>query len=131
MARHTYVFAGPAGSAEILMGIIEAALGRRFSREPGSDPYLRVDPVAVYVGAHGFDDGDLDAPDGVPIPLRGAYPHLVDIRDTERDEARQRDVAGQIFTAIEADGRLAAVYVDDMQHVLGMTGPTTEPQAHA
>ncbi|HEY2506768.1 MAG TPA: hypothetical protein VGI58_09635 [Streptosporangiaceae bacterium] len=123
MTRNTYVFAGPAGSAEVLIGIIEAALGRRFSVEPGSDPCLSLDSIAVYVSGHGFDEDDIEAPGGAPVPLRSAYPHLVDVRDTERDEASQREVADQIFAAIEADGRLAAVYIDDMQHVLAITGP--------
>ena len=127
MARRTYVFAGPSGSAGVLMTIIETSTGRPFIREPGSDPYIRADPIAVYVAGHDFDDGDIDAPDGTPIPLRTGYPYLADIRDTERDLHRQEQFAAAIFAAIKADGRLDAVYIDDMQHVLDMTEPDRRP----
>jgi hypothetical protein len=127
MARRTYVFAGPPGSAGVLMSIIEAATGRPFVREPGSDPYIRADPVGVYVARHDFDDGDIDAPDGRPIALRTGYPYLADIRDTERDVHRQQQAAAAIFAAIKADGRIKAVYVDDMQHVLDTTEPGSRP----
>jgi hypothetical protein len=127
VARRTYVFAGPSGSAKILMNIIETATGRPFIREPGSDPYLRADPIGVYLARHDFDDGDIDAPDGTPIPLRTNYPYLADIRDTERDLHRQQHAAAAIFAAIKADGRLKAVYVDDMQHVLDTTEQGSRP----
>jgi len=123
MARRTYVFAGPPGSADLLTSIIEAALGQAFIREPGSDPYVRADSVAVYVSDHDFDDGDIDAPDGTPVALRTGYPHLADVRDIERSEQRQQQVAAQIFSAIKADGQLNAVHVNDMQHVVEMTKP--------
>ena len=90
MARRTYIFAGPSGSASVLMSIIETATSRPFIREPGSDPYIRSDPVGVYITKHDFDDGDVCAPDGTPIPLQTGYPYLADIRDTERDLRRQR-----------------------------------------
>ena len=123
MARGTYVFAGPPGSADILTSIIEAALGQAVIREPGSDPYVRADPLAVYISSHDFDNGDIDAPDGSPVALQTGYPHLADIRDTERNLQRQQEVAERIFSAIKADGRLNAVYVDDMQHVVETTEP--------
>jgi hypothetical protein len=127
MARRSYVFAGPSGSASVLMTIIETAMGRPFIHESGSDPHIRADPIGVYVGRHDFDDGDIDAPDGTPIPLRTGYPYLVDIRDTERDLRRQQQAAAAIFAEIKADGQLRAVYVDDMQHVLDMTEPDSPP----
>jgi hypothetical protein len=79
--------------------------------------------VAVYLSGHDFDDDDVDAPDGTPVALRTGYPHLVDVRDTERNMLRQREVAARIFSAIRADGRLNAVHVDDMQHVVEITEP--------
>jgi hypothetical protein len=127
VARRTYVFAGPSESASVLMSIIETATGRPFIREPGSDPYIRADPLGVYVTRHDFDDGDIVAADGSPIPLRTGYPYLADIRDTTRDLHRQQQAAAAIFAAIKADGRLKAVYVDDMQHVLDMTEPGSRP----
>jgi hypothetical protein len=62
-----------------------------------------------------------------PIPLRTGYPYVADIRDTERDLARQQQAASAIFAAIKADGRLKAVYVDDMQHVLDTTESDSRP----
>lgn len=105
------------------MSVIEAALGRSFNREPGTDPYLRADPVAVYISGHDFDDGDIDSPDGTPIPLKTAYPYLIDIRDTERDPRHQQDTAARILAAIKADGHASAVLIDDMQHVLDSVNP--------
>ncbi len=121
MARRSYIFAGPPGSAGILMTVIEAALDRSFIRQAGTDPYIRADPVAVYVGAHDFEDGDIDAPDQTPVALQTNYPLLVDIRATDRNLDRQQDAAARIFAAIKADARLNAVLVDDMQHVLDIT----------
>ena len=105
------------------MNVIETALGRPFIHETGSDPYIRADPTAVYVGRHDFDDGDIDSPTGTPVPLQTAYPHLVDIRDTERNLQRQQDTAERLLNAIKRDGRLKAVYIDDMQHVLDTYQP--------
>jgi hypothetical protein len=126
MARRAFVFAGPPGSANILIAIIEAALGQIAIHEAGSDPYVRADSVAVYISGHDFDDGDIDAPDGTPGALRTSYPHLADVRDIKRNDQRQHEVAAQIFSAIKADGRLNAVYVDDMQHVVAMTESSPE-----
>lgn len=123
MARRTYIFAGPPGSATIVMSAVEAALNRSFTREPGTDPYIRADSVAVYVGTHDFDDGDIDGPDETPVALQTNYPLLVDVRDTDRDVGRQQEGAACIFAAIKADARIKAVLVDDMQHVLDITGP--------
>jgi hypothetical protein len=43
-----------------------------------------------------------------------------------RNGRRQQQVAARIFSAIKADGRLNAVYVDDMQHVVEMTEPSLD-----
>jgi hypothetical protein len=123
VSRRTYIFAGPDGSEGALTAMIEAALGRPFVREAGSDPYVRADPIAVYLSGHDFDDGDIDSPAGTPLALKTAYPYLIDIRDTERDLQRQQDTAARIFAAIKAGRRLRALYVDDMQHVLDSSDP--------
>jgi hypothetical protein len=104
------------------MGVIENVMGRSFIREPGAGPYLRADPLAVYVGGHDFDDGDVDFADGTPVPLRSSYPNLVEIRDTEKDQGRQEAAAGRIYAALTADRSRKAVLVDDMQHVLKSSG---------
>lgn len=36
-------------------------MGHALIREPGSDPYVRAEPVAVYVSGHDFDNGDINA----------------------------------------------------------------------
>jgi hypothetical protein len=118
VSRRTYVFVSPGGgSAEAVMGVIENVMGRSFT-----DPYLRADPLAVYVGGHDFDDGDIDLPDGTPVPLRSGYPNLVEVRDTERDQGRQEAAARRIYAALTADQGRRAVLVDDMQHVLESSG---------
>jgi hypothetical protein len=120
VSRRTYVFASAAEPEPIaaILSAIEQVMGRPFDREPGRDPALRAGPLAVYVGGHDFDDGDIDFPDGTPVPLRSGYPSLVDIRDTERDQGRQEAAAARIFTALTADGTRKAVVIDDMQHIL-------------
>ena len=123
VSRRTYVFVSPGGgSAEAVTDVIENVMGRPFTREPGTDPCLRADPLAVYVGGHDFDDGDIDFPDGTPVPLRSGYPTLVDVRDTEKDQGRQEAAAARIYAALTADGSRQAVLVDDMQHVLASSG---------
>jgi hypothetical protein len=127
VSRRTYIFAGPSGSDDVLMSIVESALGRAFVRENGDDPYILIEPVNVYVGGHEFEDDDIESPTGELVPLETDYPLVVDIRDTERDSGRQEDVAARIFDAIRADGRLRAVYIDDMQHVLDVYSPGASP----
>jgi hypothetical protein len=123
MSRRTYVFAGPAQSADVLMSVIERALGRPFVREPGGDPYIRADSVSVYVSGHEFEDDDIASPAGTLVPLESEYPLMVDIRDGGRDSGRQEETAARILEAIRDDGRLRAVYIDDMQHVLDTFAP--------
>jgi hypothetical protein len=123
MSRHTYVFVGAPGQAEAVMRVIEASLGSSFVSEPGSDPYLRLDSLAVYVGDHEFDDDDIDFPDGSPVPLESQYPCLVDVRDVAKDTHHQEEVAARVFDALKAVNRWKVVYIDDMQKVLGSHDP--------
>lgn len=109
------------------MTIIETVLDRPFIHEPGSDPHLRAGPIAVYISGHDFDDGDIESPSGVPVALKTAYPHLIDIRDIGRDLERQQETARRVFAAIKADRRISAICVDDMQHVLDMSAQGPGP----
>ena len=118
MSRRTYVFVSPGDEpAESVIAVIEDVTGRSFIREPGTGSYL-ADPLAVYVGSHDFDDGDIDFPDGTPVPLRSRYPTLVEVRDTKHDQSRQEAAAARIYAALTADRSRKVVLVDDMQHVL-------------
>jgi hypothetical protein len=123
MSRHTYVFVGSPGEADAVMRVIEGALGGSFATEPGSDPYLRLDPLAIYVGGHEFDDDDIDFPDGSPVPLGSQYPTLIDTRDVTKDDGRQEEAATGIFDALKAENRWKVVYIDDMQKVLRSFDP--------
>ena len=96
---------------------------RAGEHEEGSDPYIRVGTVAVYVGGHEFDDDDIASPEGSDIALRSEYPAMIEVRDTSGDQQRQQEIAGKIFAALESAGRWRAVYIDDMQKVLDTYDP--------
>lgn len=123
MSRQTHIFIGTDQPVDAVMAILESALGRTFIHENGSDPYIRLDPVAVYVGPHEFDDDDITFADGSPIPLHSQYPHWIEVRDTERDLQRQEAVARQVFEALKAAGNWRLVLIDDMQHVTDSYDP--------
>jgi hypothetical protein len=123
MSRQTLIFvSAPAQDAD-LMHLIEQALGGQFIRAEGSDPYIRVGTVAVYVGGHEFDDDDIAWPRGSDIPLQSEYPALIEIRDTSGDFQRQQEIASKIFAALRSAGRHRAVYIDDMQKILDSYSP--------
>ena len=123
MSRQTFIFVGAAAQNAELTHLIEHALGRPFSREQGSDPYIRVGTVAVYVGGHEFDDDDIAWPEGPEIPLHSNYPTMIEARDTTGDQHRQQEVADKIFAALRSGGRWPIVYIDDMQKVLDHYDP--------
>jgi hypothetical protein len=123
MSRQTFIFVSARAQDEDLMHLVEQAVGGRFIREEGSDPYSRVGTVAVYVGGHEFDDDDIAWPEGSDIALRSEYPAMIEIRDTSGDQQRQQEIASKIFTALESAGRWRAVYIDDMQKVLDSYNP--------
>src|SRR5712691_7080284 len=59
MSRQTFIFVSAQAQDPDLMHLVEQALGGTFRYEEGSDPYIRVGPVAVYAGGHEFDDDDI------------------------------------------------------------------------
>ncbi len=118
MSRQTFIFVGTQARDPDLVHLVEQALGGTFRSEEGSDPYIRVGTMAVYVGGHEFDDDDIAWPGGSDIPLRSMYPAMIEFRDTGGDQQRQQAVAGQVFAALESAARWHAVYIDDMQKVL-------------
>jgi hypothetical protein len=89
MSRQTYIFVGTTVRDADLMHLVEQALGGHFRHEEGSDPYLRVGTVAVYLGGHEFDDDDITWPDGRDIPLHSEFPVMIETRDTSGDHYRQ------------------------------------------
>jgi hypothetical protein len=123
MSRQTFIFVSARAQDEDLMHLVEQAIGGRFIHEEGSDPYIRVGTVAVYVGGHEFDDDDIAWAEGSDIALRSEYPAMIEIRDTRGDQQRQQEFASKIFTALESAGRWRAVYIDDMQKVLDGYNP--------
>ena len=123
MSRQTFIFVSAHAHDEDLMHLVEQTLGGRFIHEEGSDPYIRVGTVAVYVGGHEFDDDDITSPEGSDIALRSEYPAMIEIRDTSGDQQRQQEIASKIFAALESAGRWRAVYIDDMQKVLDTYDP--------
>lgn len=105
------------------MRLVEQTLGRQFIREQGSDPYIRVGTVAVYAGTHEFDDDDITWAEGPEIPLHSKFPAMIEVRDTDGDQRRQEAIADKIFAAVRSSGRWPAVYIDDMQKILGRYDP--------
>ena len=123
MSRQTFIFVrAPVLDAD-LMHLIEQALGGQFIRAEGSDPYIRVGTVAVYIGGHEFDDDDIAWPQGSDIPLQSEYPAMIEICDTSGNLRYQQEIAGKIFAALRSTGRYRAVYIDDVQKVLDSYSP--------
>jgi hypothetical protein len=123
MSRQTFVFVGAQARDADLMHLMEQTLGGTFTFDEGTDPYIRVGTVAVYVGEHDFDDDDIAWPGGSDVPLRSMYPAMIEFRDTGGDQQRQQAIAGQVLAALESAGRWPAVYIDDMQKVLDSYQP--------
>jgi len=123
MSRQTFIFVGTTIGDADLTRLVEHELGEHFIREEGSDPYVRLGTVAVYVGGHEFDDDDIAWPEGPEIPLHSKFPVMIEVRDTGGDHRHQQEVAGKIFAALRLDGRWPVVYVDDMQKVLDRYEP--------
>lgn len=124
MSRQTFIFVGTTPQDADLMRLVEQALGRQFTRQQGSDPYIRIGTVAVYAGGHEFDDDDISWPEGPEIPLHSKFPAMIEARDTGGDQRRQQEIADKIFAALRSSGHWPAVYVDDMQKVLDHYDPT-------
>src|SRR5882672_6553737 len=74
MSRQTFIFVGTQARDADLMHLMERTLGGTFAFEEGTDPYIRVGTVAVYVGEHDFDDDDIAWPGGSDVPLRRNRP---------------------------------------------------------
>jgi hypothetical protein len=123
MSRQTFIFIGTTAQDADLMRLVEQTLGRQFTREQGSDPYIRVGTVAVYAGPHEFDDDDITWPEGPEIPLHSKFPAMIEVRDIDGDQRRQEAIADRIFAAVRSSGRWPAVYIDDMQKILGRYNP--------
>jgi hypothetical protein len=127
MSRQTFIFVGTTAQDADLVRLVEQALGRPFTREKGSDPYIRAGAVAVYLGGHEFDDDDITWPGGPVIPLHSKFPAMIEARDTSGSQIRQQEIADQIFAALRSGGHWPAVYIDDMQKVLDRFDPVKSP----
>jgi hypothetical protein len=127
MSRQTFIFVGTTAQDADLVRLVEHALGRPFTHEEGSDPYIRAGTVAVYLGGHEFDDDDITWPGGPVIPLHSKFPAVIEARDTSGSQLRQQEIADQIFAALRSGGHWPAVYIDDMQKVLDHYDPAESP----
>jgi hypothetical protein len=123
MSRQTFIFAGTSADDGDLVRLVEKMLGREFTREEGSDPYIRTGTTAVYLGSHDFDDDDIAGPTGLVIPLASSYPALIEVRDTAGDQQREREIASEIFAGLRSAGRWPAVFIDDMQQIVDSYDP--------
>jgi hypothetical protein len=123
MSRQAFIFVGTTVQDAGLTRLVEQALNAHLHYEEGTDPYLRVGPVAVYLGRHEFDDDDITWPEGSEIPLHGRFPVMIETRDTSGDLRSQQQVATKIFDGLRAEGRWPVVYIDDMQKVLDRLEP--------
>ncbi len=123
MSRQTFIFVGTTAQDADLVRLVEHALGRPFTHEEGSDPYIRAGTVAVYLGGHEFDDDDITWPGGPVIPLHSKFPAMIEARDTTGSQLRQQEIADQVFAALRSGGHWPAVYIDDMQKVLDHYDP--------
>jgi hypothetical protein len=123
MSRQTFIFVGTPAQDADLVRLVEQGVGRPFTREPGSDPYIQLGSVAIYLGPHEFDDDDITRPDGPEIPLHSRFPAMIEVRDTNGDQRRQEEIADKIFAALRSSGRWPVAYIDDMQKVLGYCDP--------
>jgi hypothetical protein len=130
MSRQTFIFVGTTARDADLMRLVEQKLGRQFTHEQGSDPYIQAGTAAVYVGRHEFDDDDITSPDGPEIPLHSRFPAMIEVRDTKGDQRRQQEIADEIFAALRSSGRWPVAYIDDMQKVLGYYDPAEWQARH-
>src|SRR5579859_1262683 len=127
MSRQTFIFVGTTAQNADLVRLVEHALGRRSTHQEGSDPYIRTESVAIYIGGHEFDDDDITWPEGSAIPLHSNFPAMIEVRDTTGNQLRQREIADKIFAALRSAGHWPTVYIDDMQKVLDHYDPTESP----
>jgi hypothetical protein len=100
-------------------------LERLVLREPAEQAWKAFDDQvngALNLGPHHFDDGDLEDETGADLPLASELPHLVEVRDLDKDYARQNAVALRVLEAARRAG-WRAVAVDDMVDLLG-SSPT-------
>jgi hypothetical protein len=123
MSRQTFIFVGSSADDGDLVRLLEQTLGQKFTREEGSDPYIRVGTAAVYLGSHEFDDDDIAGPTGQDIPLASSYPALIEVRDTDAEQHRQQEIATEIFAALRSADRWPTVFIDDMQRIVASYDP--------
>ena len=123
MSRQTFIFVGTSADDGDLVRLLEQTLGQKFTREEGSDPYIRVGTAAVYLGSHEFDDDDIAGPTGQDISLASSYPALIEVRDTAAEQHRQQEIATEIFAALRSADRWPTVFIDDMQKIVASYDP--------
>lgn len=123
MSRQTLIFVATDPQDADLVDVLEQELRQPLRHEEGSDPYIRINAVAAYVGAHEFDDDDITWEDGSDVMLHSTYPTLIEVRDTDGDYHHQVEIGDRVFTALKSRGHWPAVYIDDMQKIVDSFSP--------
>lgn len=122
VSRSVDVFIDANESAEQIRRVLAGALGGQFRPSDDGNPYLPVGArTVIYAGPHEFTDAA-----GAPV---SQYAHWIEVRDLDRDHARQLRLARRVFDAAVAVGRWRVVLIDDMQHLVASYQPTHYAQA--
>jgi hypothetical protein len=119
MSRHAHVFVGGAFDVDEAASVVGRRLGGEFSSGPDGDLLMMLGSVAVNSGPHEFDDGDVTYDDGRDVLLAARFPIWFEVRDLDKDYARQNQIALEIFEAVRSKG-WRAVATDDLQTLLAV-----------
>jgi hypothetical protein len=103
MPTHEHVFIAADEPIETVAEVLGESLGRRFEKGADGDLLLMVGRTAVNLGQHDYDDDDTEDP-------LTRYPYEVEVRDLDKDRARQRRIAEDVFGAAIRDRPWAAVH---------------------
>lgn len=117
MSRSVDVFIDADQPAQQVRRVLAGALGGRFQPSEDGTPYLPVGTrTVIYAGPHDFTDAAV-----APV---SQYAHWIEVRDLDRDHARQLRFARRVFDAAVAVGCWRVVLIDDMQHLVASYQPT-------
>jgi hypothetical protein len=126
MASTMDLFVGAEATLSDLRNVLEAAVGAPFKANADGELVVPRGSARLFLNdGHEFDDEEIRWPDGTWIKLHSEYRYWIEIRDVERDEDRQLEVAKSVFQALTDFGRCRLVLIYDMQRLVS----GYEPQA--